>query len=270
MRKLQFVFSVLMFCGISFAAENDFQHIKNLVESNPPAFSEFYDNFKEVVYSDTVTQLDQVLSMHAKSEKYGLDRIQSAQIDYLVGLYYLQTEDEPMAKNYFEKSMETIKKSIDENPTSEAYTIYAETLSQYTSVLNVTNGLIQNGFKVPMVAKKASDLDSRSAGGNYISACFYIYAPGIFKRLGKGRSMLLKGLENCIFERDDYFNYFISLAYIEIKEKNFSKADEWLSKAEEIFPLNKNLQKSKKYEIKSYAEDVDTKSILMNSKKYEE
>lgn len=230
------------------------------VQTSSNEYLKFYDELKTICYNDETSTEDEVLDAYDKASDYAVTDVENAQLEYLVGLYFLNNNNKENAREFFEASMEKSKRSFTRKKTAEAYTIYSETLSQYCGLVSGAY-IIANGPKVPGFAKKALKLDPQMSGASYILACFYIYAPGIFKRLNKGEKILFDTLDKSNFEIDDYFNYYISIAYAEILRKNYDEADKWLLKAQGIYPNNKTLHRQMKHDLKTYADDVDTTKV---------
>lgn len=233
---------------------------KSNSEASSEEYLKYYDELKTVCYNDETSTEDDVLDAYDRASDFANTDVENAQLEFLVGLYFLNNDNKENAKAFLEASMEKSKRAYTSKKTAESYTIYSEALSQYCGLMS-GGYVIANGPKVPGLAKKALKLDPKMSGASYILACFYIYAPGIFKRINKGEKILLDTLDKSNFETDDYFNYYISISYAEILRKNYDEADKWLLKAESIYPNNKTLHRQMKHDLKTYADDVDTTKV---------
>ena len=220
-------------------------------------FASAYEKLKSVVYNDVVAKESEVLAAYNDAAKFVSNDVEGAQIDYLAGLFYMNNNDKAKAGAYYNSSLAKSKKSYETNPTAEAYCIYAEALSQNCTVQS-SSYMVSNGTKVPNFAKKALALDPKCAGASYSLACYSIYAPAPFCNLKKGLKILDETINTSKLDTDDLFNYYSTYAYVALKQKNTSLADEWLAKAAEIYPNNKNLKMLQKHEFKTYGEDIDT------------
>ncbi|MCR5699490.1 MAG: hypothetical protein K6G52_07600 [Treponemataceae bacterium] len=222
-------------------------------------FASEYEKMKAVVYNDLVAKEAEVLAAYDAAAGYVTNDVESAQIDFLAGLFYMNSGNKEKAGEYYTNSLAKSKGSYDKNPTAEAYCVYAEALSQNCTVQS-TGYMVSNGTKVPNFAKKALALDPKCAGASYSLACYSIYAPAPFCNLKKGLKILDETIKTSKLDTDDLFNYYSTYAYVALKQKNTSLADEWLAKAAEIYPNNSNLKMLQKHEFKTYGEDIDTSS----------
>ncbi len=220
-------------------------------------FASEYDKLKTVVYNDVVSSEADVLAAYNDAAKFVTNEVEGAQIDFLAGLYFMNWNNKEKAGSYYNSALAKAKSAYDKNPTAEAYCIYGEALSQNCTVQS-SSYMVSNGTKVPNFAKKALALDPKCAGASYSLACYAIYAPAPFSNLRKGVKILDETINTSNLDKDDLFNYYSTYAYVALKQKDTKRADEWLAKAAEIYPFNKNLKMLQKHEFKTYGDDIDT------------
>lgn len=223
-------------------------------------FSSKLDAMRNLVFNDITSTEEQVLNCYHESYTFASAEVEKAHLDYLTGIYYQAKNNKATAGKYFTMAMEKTNAVIKSAPTAYAYEIYSKALSQNCTVQS-TGYMLSNATKVPGVSKKAIKLDSTNAGAIHILASFSIYAPAPFCNWNKGQKMLMNALNTAKFSKEDYFNYYCSLGYVEIKKKNFAAADQWMAKAAAIYPNNKALKQQMSYSIKNYGEDIDTSKV---------
>ena len=223
-------------------------------------FASEYNNLKTVVYNNLTSTEAEVNAAYARAAKLVSTKVESAQIDYLAGFYYMNIDNKAKAGEYYTSALDKAKASFEESPTAEAYCIYAEALSQNCTVQSSAY-MVSNGTKVPNFAKKALAIDPKCAGASYSLACYSIYAPAPFTNLKKGLKILDSTIETSNLDTDDLFNYYSTYAYVAIKQKDFKLADAYCAKAAEIYPNNKDLKMLQAHQTKTYGDDIDTSAV---------
>lgn len=206
-----------------------------------------YKNLRNSVYNSNISNEKKVISSYNKAcilikndnsvEYY----IEKSKCDYLMGLFYMDLENNSTAIDYFQSSMDLAEKANQIKETPQGHLAYAESLAQICT-LKPTSYLIANGLKVGTIAKKALKLDKRLGAARYLVCSIIAYAPVPFRNFSKAQNIYLEILENDNLDEEDYFNVYKSLGYINYQKKQFEDADKWFALAEKIYPNNKFLQ----------------------------
>lgn len=179
--------------------------------------------------------------------------IEKSKCDYLMGLFYMDIENNSKAIDYFQNSMNLAESDYQVNETAQGYLAYAESLAQICRLMP-TSYLIANGLKVGTIAKKALKLDNRLGAARYLVCSIIAYGPVPFRNFSKAEKLYLEILENDNLDEEDCFNVYISLGYIQYQKKEFTEADKWFDLAAKIYPYNKFLQslQTRKYKKNDY------------------
>ena len=227
-----------------------------------------YYEFRKTVYNSNSTnaksvndKYKQIISI-IKNDNSLNKNIEKSKCDYLMGLFYMDKEENDTAIAFFQSSMDLAEKENQRKETAQGYLAYAESLAQICT-LKPTGYLIANGLKVGAIAKKALKLDNRLGAARYLVCSIIAYAPVPFRNFSKAEQTYLEILEKDNLDEEDCFNVYISLGYIHYQKKEFTKADKWFNLAAKIYPYNKFLQslQTREYEKKDYI-TIDVEPII--------
>jgi len=158
--------------------------------------------------------------------------------EYYMGraLVYENLNDE--AKVCFFEGMRLAEKALEAEPSSEAWLMVTENLSQICGIGPWTYTMA-NGLNVEKYAKNALTFNSRNAAAQYIVAARWVFAPSPFSNHKRGIEMMMDIPNNSDMDKDDAFNVYSAIGYGYIQQKKFADARPWLLKSLEIYPSNK-------------------------------
>lgn len=161
-----------------------------------------------------------------------------ARCEYFMGRALLFEKRNEEARVHFREGMRLGEKAIAQTPSSEAWLVLTENLSQDCSI-GPWNYTVANGLNVEKYSKNALSYNKRNAAAQYLIASRWVYAPAPFNNLRKGIEMMQAIFTDGDMEKDDIFNVNLSIAYAHIEQKKYNDARTWLLKALEIYPTNK-------------------------------
>ena len=253
--KYQMFFYSLFFLVIQdFVAQSDYDNA--------------YNELRSKVYNSNGSKEQKVISSY--NNAYALIKkdnsvkcyIEKSKCDYLMGLFYMDQENNSKAIDYFQSSMDLAYKANKKKETAQGFLAYAESLAQICT-LKPTSYLIANGLKVGTIAKKALKLDKGLGAARYLVCSIIAYAPIPFRNFSKAEKIYLEILEKDNLDEEDYFNVYKSLGYINYQKEQFEEADKWFDLAAKIYPNNKFLQslQSREY-TKSDFITIDVEPII--------
>jgi len=158
--------------------------------------------------------------------------------EYFMGRAYQFYKQDSEARAHFEEGIRLAERALATEPTSEAWLMRAENLSQTCAVSSVSFAL-SNGLSVEKFAKNALAINSRNAAAQYIVAARWVFAPAPFHNYKKGIEMMTAILSEGDVGKDDLFNVYSAIGYTYVQQKKFDDARPWLHRALEIYPTNK-------------------------------
>ncbi len=252
--NLFFSYSLFLFVVQSLVAESDYKLAYNDLRTT--IYNSNTTNEKDVKlkYEKTISQITDKDSINFYIEK--------SKCDYLMGLFYIDIENNQKAIDYFKNSMDLAEKSIELQPTAQGYLALGESLAQICPIMP-TSYLVSNGLKVGTIAKKALKLDTHLGAARYLVCSIIAYAPVPFRNFSKAEKIYLEILKNDNLDEEDCFNVYKSLGYIHYQRKDFQEADKWFNLAAKIYPNNKFLQslQSREYKKEDFV-TVDVEPII--------
>ena len=176
-------------------------------------------------------------SAHSHSSGTALD-IALSRCEYLMGRALHFEERKQEAVVHYNEGMRLAEKALETSPSSHAWLMRAENLSQACSIGPWTF-TAANGLNVEKFAKNALTFDSRNAAAQYLIAARWVFAPAPFHNHRKGIEMMKEILDNGDLGKDDYFNVYSAIGYGYLQQKKYDDARPWLEKSLEIYPTNK-------------------------------
>ncbi len=142
------------------------------------------------------------------------------------------------AEKSLERAYDLLGEALELEERSDFLVLRAESLGQ----LCVLRGLIfaaTNGPEVRRMTKRALEIDPENVKGRILQANDRLYTPKLFGgNPREGLTLFTKLVEREDLERDDLFNIYSGIGVGWSMEKNDEKAEEWLSKALEVYPGN--------------------------------
>ncbi|MDR2097219.1 MAG: hypothetical protein LBP37_01695 [Spirochaetaceae bacterium] len=160
--------------------------------------------------------------------------------EFLIAKAYMAEKDDSVAEARFQNGFNYADSSVKDKPSSNAYRMMAENLSQLCT-LKPTAWVIANGLKVERYAKKGLEYDKRNGACAFLIASRWVYAPAPFSNVKKGIADMKKILSGAYdLQKEDYFNVYYSIAYGYNRNKQTEEVKPWLEKALAIYPENKN------------------------------
>ena len=158
--------------------------------------------------------------------------------EYFMGRAYHYNKQNSEAFAHYTEGTRFAEQALAAEPSSEAWLMRAENLSQSCAVGSVSFALA-NGLSVERFAKNALALNSRNAAAQIIVASRWVYAPAPFHNHRRGIEMMMAIPNNSDMEKDDHFNVFIAIGYAYLQQRKYDDARPWLLRAQEIYPTNK-------------------------------
>lgn len=238
------------------------------------AFSQTYESayfdLRRTVYNSNSTNEKSVIEKYEQAlsilnNNNSLNKnIEKSKCDYLMGLFYMDIENNTTATEFFQTSMDLALEEIQIKETVQGYLAYAESLAQICT-LKPTGYVIANGLKVGKFAKKALKLDNYLGAARYLICSIIAYGPVPFRNFSKAEKIYLEILEKDNLDEEDCFNIYVSLGYIHYQKKEYTEADKWFNLAAKIYPYNKFLQsmQTREYKKNDFI-TVDVEPIIDN------
>ena len=224
-----FALALLLTAGLGLSAESLPQWLIPLRE----AVYEQQLSAQEIrpLYLTTKTQAQEQLSGTA------LD-LALSRCEYFMGRALLYEKQSKEAAVHYNEGLRLSEKALAATPSSEAWLLKAENLSQLCSIGPWTF-TVANGLDVEKFAKSALAFNDRNAAAQYIVAARWVFAPAPFHNHRKGISMMMEIPNNGDMDKDDRFNVYSAIGYGYIQQRRFDDARPWLLKALEVYPTNK-------------------------------
>lgn len=162
-----------------------------------------------------------------------------ARCDYVLGRAYRYLGLNEKASKCFERAIDTCKSILKNTEMTEAYVVYADSISQNCSIKPKTYAMTQ-GPKIKTMAKKALELDPKYGAAMYLYNSQNIFTPPPFCDYEEGMKNLNKLLdsENFRMDKSDYYNAITARGYGFLQQGNKTEAEYWYKKALEIYPNN--------------------------------
>ena len=202
---------------------------------------------REAVYEQNMTA-DEILPLYRSTVAMNNASLAGADLfvmlsrcEYMMGRVYSFEERNNEAAARFDQGMAYAERALEIRPSSEAWQMLAENLSQGIAVRSATYAMA-NGLRVERYSRNALSLNSRNAAAQYMIASRWVYAPSPLNNLRRGIEMMTAILTESDMEKDDLFNVYSAIGYAHIQQRRFADARSWLLRALEIYPTNKFVQ----------------------------
>jgi len=207
---------------------------------------DYFVQLRDALYSQDLSSGDlsglyTAAEDQAKKELSGADlNVMLSRCEYIMGRAYLYEKNNAQADSFLSKGMDYAQKALDQAPSSEAWRMLAENLSQLCTVRS-TGWVMSNGTKVEKYSKSALALDEGNTAAQFMIAARWIYAPALFRNINKGIQMMQDIITNYDnrLSKDDRFNVYSSIGYALLQQKKNADAKPWLQKSLDIYPDNK-------------------------------
>ena len=201
---------------------------------------------REAIYEQKLSA-NEILPLYRRTEQRAETVLSGAALytmlarcEYMMGRAYQYEERNAEAAIRYEEGMSWAQKSLDINPSAEAWQMLAENISQSCAVRPVSWAMA-NGLKVEQYAKNALKLDSRNAAAQYMIAARWVFAPAPFNNFRRGIQMMeeIANTNNAGMQKDDRFNVYSAVGYAYFQQKKYTEARAWFLKSLEVYPTNK-------------------------------
>lgn len=211
---------------------------------------DWFARLRDAVYSQNLSSQDLLNFYNSAKDEAGKElfgpalSIMLSRCEYMMGRALLYENNKQDADPYLVRGMNYAQEALDQKASAPAWEMLAENLSQLCTARS-TAWMMANGGKVEKYSQNALDLDPGNTAAQYLIAARWIYAPAPFRNIKKGAQMLQAIIMNYAshLQKDDRFNVYLSLGYVSALQKNKGDAKEWLTRALEIYPDNRDAAK---------------------------
>jgi tetratricopeptide (TPR) repeat protein len=211
--------------------------------NEPP---DWFTPLRDTVYNGSgdaasVARLGSEVEERAKLELEGAELYNTLSFcEFLIAKAYQSENSKEDAIRHFERGFDYAGDSVKIEPSSGAYRMMAENISQLCT-LKSTAWVIANGLRVERYARKGLEYDKRNAACAYLIASRWVYAPQPFNNINKGINELKEILTGSYdIQKDDYFNMYYAIAYAYNRNKQPAEMKPWLEKALAVYPANRD------------------------------
>jgi len=199
---------------------------------------------REAVYEQQL-RADEIAPLYENAKAASLTRssgiaqdLALSRCEFFMGRALHFDERKQEAVVHYNEGMRLAEKALEASPSSQAWVLRAENLSQACSIGPWTY-TAANGLNVEKFAKNALAFDSRNAAAQFLIAARWVFAPAPFHNHRRGIEMMKEILDNGDLEKDDYFNVYSAIGYGYLQQKKYDDARPWLEKSLEVYPTNK-------------------------------
>ena len=240
MRKF---FLALLVCAGIYANANTAVHAGH-TESLPYWFIPLREAvYEQQLTANQITPLFLQVSGRARVELSGADLyVMLSRAEYMMGRAFHFEERNREAVNHYSEGMQFAERALAIQPSSEAWQMLAENLSQLISARSSTTFAMANGLRVERYARNALALNSRNAAAQYMIAARWIFAPSPFNNLRRGLTMMRDILTEGDMYKDDRFNVYSAIGFAYIQLRRPADARPWLEMALQVYPTNQFAQ----------------------------
>ncbi|MDR0442897.1 MAG: tetratricopeptide repeat protein [Treponema sp.] len=202
---------------------------------------------EQVLSSSEVLPLYETAKAQAESIVSKNERnVMLARCENIMGQVYQREGQKTEAGAYYGRGETFAKSAIEEQPTSEAYYVLAESIACLCDVKGF-GYQVANGMRFINNANKAISLDPNNVEAKYLLVASNAFANPPFRNLSKAKKLLDEILENEeTLPNDVRFNVYYALGIVHQKEKKPNDARAWFELALSLYPTNKDAQKSLK------------------------
>ena len=198
--------------------------------------------YEQILTADEIHPIYRSTVARANSSLSGADlSVMLSRCEYMMGRAYLYEERNSEAAARFDEGMAYAQRALDIRPSSEAWQMLAENLSQVIPVRGTAYAMA-NGLRVERYSRNALGINSRNAAAQYMIAARWIFAPAPFNNIRRGIEMATAILTEADMEKDDLFNVYSAIGYAHIQQRRSNDARPWILRALEIYPTNKYVQ----------------------------
>ena len=199
---------------------------------------------REAVYEQQLNA-EQIRPLYTQVKAQAQAQLSGAALDlalsrceYFMGRAYHYYKQNNEALTHYTEGIRLAERALAAEPSSEAWLMRAENLSQSCAVSSVSFAL-SNGLNVEKFAKNALALNSRNAAAQYIVAARWVFAPAPFYNHRRGIEMMTAIPNNSDMDKDDRFNVYLAIGYAYVQQRKYNDARPWLLRSLEIYPTNK-------------------------------
>jgi tetratricopeptide (TPR) repeat protein len=195
--------------------------------------------YEQKLKADEIKPVYRTALSSAQENYSGADLdIALSRCEFIMGRALAEEKRNEEARVHFNEGMRLAEKAIESKPSSDAWLIRSENLSQ-ACALGPWTYTAANGLNVEKYAKNALALNSRNAAAQYLVAARWVFAPAPFSNIKKGIEMMKDIPANADMDKDDSFNVYSAIGYGYIQQKKYDEAKPWILKSLEIYPTNK-------------------------------